>query len=80
MLANTKQVRAVIRGLGLVSYRTWTDRIAGKKDLRRITWQVADADDVRAVNEALFLAGFTNKAALTGEGIKYCKVTAAFVA
>jgi hypothetical protein len=80
MLANTKQVRAVIRGLGFVSYKTWTDRILGKDDLRRITYEGANADDVRAVNEALFLAGFTNKATLTGEDVKYLKVTAAFVA
>jgi len=80
MLANTKQVRSIVRGVGFVSYKTWTDRIIGKADLRRITYEGANANDVSIVNEALFLAGFTNKATLTGEDVKYLKVTAAFVA
>jgi hypothetical protein len=80
MLANTKQVRSIVRGVGFVSYKTWTDRIVGKKHLRRITYEGARASDVRAVNEALFLAGYTNKATLTGEDARYLKVTAAFAA
>jgi hypothetical protein len=80
MLANTKQVRSIVRAVGFVSYKTWTDRILGKADLRRITYEGANANDVRAINEALFLAGYTNKAVLTGEDAKYLKVTAAFVA
>jgi hypothetical protein len=80
MLANTKQVRTIIRAMGFVGCKTWTDRIIGKEDLRRITYEGARESDVRAVNEALFLAGYTNKATLTGEDVRYLKVTAAFVA
>jgi len=96
--ANTKQVRTIVRGLG-VAYAsdmwgssTWTDKCADA-NMRRVCFRISelDTDDtLRKVNEALFLAGFTNKARVThstgcrhitySTGGAYLRIKAAFVA
>jgi len=94
--ANTKQVRAIVRGLGVAytndmwgSY-TWTDKCKDE-NMRRVCFRISEMDTdetVRKVNEALFLAGFTNKARVTNStgcrhitystGGAYLRIKAAF--
>lgn len=94
--ATTKQVRAIVRGLG-VAYKsdiwgsyTWTDR-CNDENMRLVCFRISElaADDtLRKVNEALFLAGFTNKVKVThstgckhitySTGGTYLRIKAAF--
>ena len=88
-IANTKQVRSIVRSLNVaakstISYTsTWTNKCA-QKNMRNLAFVInkrnADAT-LQAVNNPLFLAGFTNTAKVThAEYVSYLRIKAAFVA
>jgi len=88
-VANTKQVRNIVRSLNIAqkntaSYTsTWTNKCA-QKNMRNLAFvinkQNANAT-LQAVNNTLFLAGFTNTAKVThADYVTYLRIKAAFVA
>ena len=88
-IANTKQVRSIVRSLNVtvkntISYTsTWTNKCA-QKNMRNLAFvinkQNANAT-LQTVNNALFLAGFANKAKVThAHYVTYLRIKAAFVA
>ena len=89
MLANTKQVRKLVNSLNVrdkdVSWKTnnWTNKSA-KADIRNlcfvVKWEHGETV-LQKVNEALFLAGFTNKTKVTysgDKGVYYLRINASY--
>lgn len=70
MFATTKQVRSIVRSLQVVekyNTYTWTDKCKDANK-RLVAFRISEfntAETVRKVNEALFLAGYTNTAKAT---------------